>query len=48
MGFLVILYSIYYMSGKEALDNFYHLLLFLADAGPCFSDNVFVLWYSGK
>ena len=47
MGFLVILYSIYYMSKeREALDNFYvYLLLFLGSMlGLVFSDNVFVLY----
>ncbi|NLB17294.1 MAG: Na+/H+ antiporter subunit A, partial [Syntrophomonadaceae bacterium] len=47
MGFLVILYSIYYMSKqKEALDNFYvYLLLFIGSMlGLVFSDNTFVLY----
>jgi multicomponent Na+:H+ antiporter subunit A len=47
MGFLVILYSIYYMSKqREALDNFYvYLLLFLGSMlGLVFSDNIFVLY----
>ena len=47
MGFLVILYSIYYMvKEKEALHNFYiYLLLFMgAMLGLVFSDNVFILY----
>lgn len=47
IGFLVILYSIYYMSKlKEALQNFYiYLLLFMgAMLGLVFSDNIFVLY----
>lgn len=47
IGFLVILYSIYYMSMlKEALANFYiYLLLFMgAMLGLVFSDNIFVLY----
>ncbi|MGI6606985.1 MAG: Na+/H+ antiporter subunit A [Peptococcia bacterium] len=47
MGFLVILYSIYYLSKfKEALHNFYVYLLFFMGAmlGVVFSDNIFVLY----
>lgn len=47
IGFLVTLYSIYYMSKKrEALHNFYiYLLLFMgAMLGLVFSDNIFVLY----
>ncbi|MDD2233791.1 MAG: Na+/H+ antiporter subunit A [Desulfitobacteriaceae bacterium] len=47
MGFLVICYSIYYMSKfKEALHNFYiYLLLFMGSMlGLVFSDNIFVLY----
>ncbi|MGI6119491.1 MAG: Na+/H+ antiporter subunit A [Desulfosporosinus sp.] len=47
MGFLVILYSIYYMSKeKEALHNFYiYLLLFMGSMlGLIFADNIFVLY----
>lgn len=46
MGTLVILYSIYYMSYREALHNFYiYLLLFMgAMLGLVFSDNIVVLY----
>ena len=47
MGFLVTLYSIYYLSKfKEALHNFYvYLLLFMgAMLGVVFADNLFVLY----
>ncbi len=47
MGFLVILYSIYYMSKqREALHNFYiYLLLFMGSMlGLVFADNIFVLY----
>ena len=47
IGFLVILYSIYYMSKeKEALHNFYvYILLFMgAMLGLVFADNIFVLY----
>ncbi|MGI6451678.1 MAG: Na+/H+ antiporter subunit A [Desulfitobacteriia bacterium] len=47
IGFLVILYSIYYMSKlKEALHNFYiYMLLFMgAMLGLVFADNIFVLY----
>lgn len=47
IGFLVIFYSIYYMSKlKEALHNFYiYMLLFMgAMLGLVFSDNIFVLY----
>lgn len=47
IGFLVILYSIYYMSKqKEALHNFYiYLLLFMGSMlGLVFADNIFVLY----
>lgn len=47
MGFLVILYSIYYLSRqKEALQNFYiYLLLFIGSMlGLVFADNIFVLY----
>ncbi len=47
MGFLVVLYSIYYMSRhKEALDNFYiYLLLFMGSMlGLVFVDNILVLY----
>lgn len=47
MGFLVVLYSIYYLSKfKEALHNFYiYILLFMgAMLGLVFSDNIFVLY----
>ncbi|MCM3765999.1 Na+/H+ antiporter subunit A [Neobacillus niacini] len=46
IGALVILYSIFYMSKREALNNFYvYLLLFMgAMLGLVFSDNIFVLY----
>lgn len=47
IGFLVVLYSIYYLSKhKEALHNFYvYLLLFMgAMLGVVFSDNIFALY----
>ena len=47
IGFLVVLYSIYYLSKhKEALHNFYvYLLLFMgAMLGVVFSDNIFSLY----
>lgn len=47
VGFLVVLYSIYYLSRKkEALNNFYiYLLLFMgAMLGLVFSDNIFSLY----
>ena len=47
IGFLVIWYSIYYLSRlKEALHNFYiYLLLFMGSMlGLVFSDNIFVLY----
>lgn len=47
MGFLVTLYSIYYLSRqKEALHNFYiYLLLFMGSMlGLVFADNIFVLY----
>ncbi len=47
VGFLVVLYSIYYLSQKkEALHNFYiYLLLFMgAMLGLVFSDNIFSLY----
>lgn len=47
IGFLVVLYSIYYMSiGREALDNFYmYLLLFMgAMLGVVLSDNLIALY----
>lgn len=47
MGFLVILYSIYYLSKfKEALHNFYIYILWFMGAmlGLVFSDNIFALY----
>lgn len=47
IGFLVVLYSIYYMSKfKEAIHNFYvYILLFMGSMlGLVFSDNIFVLY----
>lgn len=46
VGSLVILYSIYYLSDREALGNFYaYLLLFMgAMLGVVFSDNMMVLY----
>lgn len=47
MGFLVILYSVYYLSKeKEALHNFYvYMLLFMGSMlGLVFADNIFVLY----
>ena len=46
VGSLVILYSIYYLSSKEALHRFYcYLLLFMgAMLGVVFSDNLIVLY----
>ena len=51
VGFLVVLYSIYYLSPKkEALHNFYiYLLMFMgAMLGLVFSDNIFGLYVFGK
>lgn len=46
IGFLVVLYSIYYLDRTEALGHFYvYLLLFMAAMlGVVLSDNVFVLY----
>ena len=46
VGSLVILYSIFYLSSKEALHRFYcYLLLFMgAMLGVVFSDNLMVLY----
>lgn len=46
IGFLVTLYSIYYLSTDEALNRFYiYLLLFMGSMlGVVFSDNLFVLY----
>lgn len=46
VGALVVLYSIFYLSTKEALHNFYcYLLLFMgAMLGVVFSDNLMVLY----
>ena len=46
VGSLVILYSIYYLSEREALGNFYiYLLMFMgAMLGVVFSDNMMVLY----
>ncbi len=46
VGSLVILYSIFYLSSKESLHNFYcYLLLFMgAMLGVVFSDNLMVLY----
>lgn len=46
IGFLVIIYSIFYMSKREALHNFYvYLLMFMgAMLGVVFIDNIFMLY----
>jgi len=46
IGFLVVLYSVYYMSKREALHNFYtYLMLFMgAMLGIVLSDNLLVLY----
>ncbi|MBY7144970.1 Na+/H+ antiporter subunit A [Virgibacillus sp. NKC19-3] len=46
VGALVVHYSIYYLSSKESLNNFYiYLLLFMgAMLGVIFSDNIMVLY----
>src|SRR5699024_6667070 len=46
IGSLVILYSIYYLSERESLTNFYiYLLLFMGSMlGVVFSDNIMVIY----